>query len=86
MKGKPEQQRQAVIKEILSTHGSVDRLDAICLGVRFHVGAEVIAEDVRRAGEVLKQEALGQQHAAREAQERTAELALARKILKSGGA
>ena len=87
MKGKPEENgRQAAIKEILPTYGSVDRLDTICLGVRFRVGPEVITEDVQRAGEALKREALVQQHGAELAQERAAELAVAREILKRGGA
>jgi hypothetical protein len=77
--------QQAVIEKILCSYGSVDRLDAICLGLRFHVGAEVITEDVRSASEALKREALAQERAAREAHERAAELALAREILKRGG-
>jgi hypothetical protein len=47
-------------------------------------GAEVITEDVRIASEALKREALAQERAAREAQERALELALAREILKRG--
>jgi len=86
MKGKAEQNRQAVIKEILCTYGSVDRVDAICLGVRFHVGPEVITEDVRRAREALKTEAAVQERAVALERERRAELTLAREILKRGGA
>jgi hypothetical protein len=74
MKSKTEQNRQTTIKEILCTYGSVDRLDVICLGVRFHVGAEVIAEDVRSASEALKRGALVQERAAVLAHERAAEL------------
>jgi hypothetical protein len=85
MKGKLEQKRQEVIQEILRGYGSLDRIDAICLGVRFKCSPEAITEDVRNAQEALKHEASAQQHAARETQERVAELALARKILKSGG-
>jgi hypothetical protein len=44
----------------------------------------VIAEGVRCAGETLQQEVLAQKRVAREAQERAAELALAREILKRG--
>jgi hypothetical protein len=77
--------RQEVIRDILRTYGTLDRVDVICLGVRFHVGAEVITEDVTSAKEALKQEAAVQQRGAREAQERAAELALAREILKRGG-
>jgi hypothetical protein len=50
------------------------------------VGSEVITEDVRNAGEALKREAVAQQRATQLAHERAAELELARKILKSGGA
>jgi len=74
MKGKS---RQEVIQEILRTYGSVDRVDVICLGVRFHVGPEVITRDVANARETLKQEGV--------TRERAAELALAREILKRGG-
>jgi hypothetical protein len=86
MKGKLEQNRQAVIKEILCTYGSIDRLDVICFGVRFHVGESVITEDIRSASEALKREALEQEHGTELAQERAAELELARQILKGGGA
>ena len=85
IRGKLEQKRQAVIKGILRTYGSVDRLDAICLGVRFHVNAETIAQDVQSAREALKREALAEERAAREAEQRRAELMLAREILKRGG-
>jgi hypothetical protein len=81
MKGKSEQ-RQAVIKEILSTYGSVDRLDVVCLTVRFHVGPEVIAEDIRRAEQALQQQALAQQREAQAQQERQIELMKARQILR----
>ena len=83
MKGKS---RQEVVREILRTYGNVDRIDTICLGVRFRVKPEVITEDARRAGDALKTEAATQQRAATSAQERAAELAIARRILKSGGA
>jgi hypothetical protein len=50
------------------------------------VSPEVTAEDVRTASEALKTEALAQKRVAALAQERAAELALAREILKRGGA
>ena len=82
MKGKS---RQEVIKGILRTYGGIDRVDAICLGVRFKVGPEVITQDVRSAGEALKREALEQERMAALTRERQSELALAREILKRGG-
>jgi hypothetical protein len=85
MKNKIAQTRQAVILEILGTYGSVDELDIRCLGVRFHVGPEVITEDVRAASEALERQRLEQKCAARLEQERAAELTLAREILKRGG-
>jgi hypothetical protein len=90
MKGKS---RQEVIKGILRTYGQGDLVDALCLGVRFHVEPEVISEDVRRAGEALQREAsaqqreaLAQQRATALDRERAAELEVARRILKTGGA
>jgi hypothetical protein len=71
-----------VIKEILSTYGSVDRLDVVCLTVRFNVGPEVIAEDIRRAEQALQQQALAQQREAQAQQERQIELMKARQILR----
>lgn len=62
-----------------------NRLDAICFGVRFHVGTEVIAEEVQSAREGLKRETVAQEQAAQLASGRAAELALAREILKRGG-
>jgi hypothetical protein len=62
------------------------RVDIICLGVRFRVGPEVIAEDVTSAREALKREAAAQERVARETRERQSELELAREILKRGGA
>ena len=85
MKNKLEQRRQEVIARILRGYGSLDRVDIVCLATRFRIGPEVIREDIRIAGETLKRETLAQQRAAREAQERERELALARKILKAGG-
>jgi hypothetical protein len=86
MKGKAGQdKRQAANKAILRTYGSVDRVDAICLGARFHVAPEVIAEDVRNVSEALRRELLVQERAAKEVCERQAELTLARKILRDGG-
>jgi hypothetical protein len=82
MKGKTEQNRQEVIKEILCRYGSVDQLDVVCLTVRFHVGPEVIAEDIRRAEEALQQQAAAEQREALAQQERQAELARARQILR----
>ena len=82
MKNKPERNRQEVIKRILRTHGSVDRVDTVCLSVRFKCSPEVITEDVRSAGETLKQEALAQKRAAQLAEQRRAELEVARKILR----
>jgi hypothetical protein len=82
MKGK---RRQEVIQDILRTYGSVDHVDAICLGVRFHVDAETITEDIRRAKEALKAEAIAQQRAARLERERKAELERDRRIFRSGG-
>jgi hypothetical protein len=79
MKGKS---RQEVVREILRTYGNVDHVDAICLGVRFKCSPEVITEDVRSAGETLKQEALAQKRAAQLAEQRRAELEVARKILR----
>jgi|SRR6516162_6013915 hypothetical protein len=61
MKNKPERNRQEVIKRILRTHGSVDRVDTVCLSVRFKCSPEVIAEDVPTIRESLKQEVLVQQ-------------------------
>jgi hypothetical protein len=66
MKGKS---RQEVVREILHIYGNVDRLDTICLGVQFKCSPEVITEDVRRAGEALKREALAQERAVRDEQE-----------------
>jgi hypothetical protein len=85
MKGK-QQQRREVIVQILRGYGSLDRVDTVCLASRFRVDVGTITEDVRCASEALKRETLAEQRAAREAQERVAELALARRILKSGGA
>jgi hypothetical protein len=79
MKGKS---RQEVIKGILRTYGTLDHVDAICLGVWFGVRPEVITEEVASVSEALKREAMAK---ARDTQ-RAAELALARKILRSGGA
>jgi hypothetical protein len=82
MKGKIE--RQEVIQQILRTYGAVDRLDVVCLTVRFHVGPEVIAEDIRRAEQALQQQAVAQQREALAREERQAELARARQILRGG--
>jgi hypothetical protein len=68
------------------TYGGIDCLDAICLGVRFKCSPQTIIEDFRCADEALKAERQAQKRAAELAQECTAELALARRILKSGGA
>ena len=83
MKGK---RRQEVIRDILRVHGSVDHVDALCLGVRFGVRPEVITEEVASVSEALKREAMAKARDTQRAQERSAELALAQKILRSGGA
>jgi hypothetical protein len=85
MKGKTEQNRQVIIKEIVRTYGGIDRLDCACLAVRFKCSPQVIIEDYARADEALKAEQQEQQRAAALEKERAAELAVARKILKSGG-
>jgi hypothetical protein len=86
MKGKTEQNRQEVIKEILCRYGSVDQLDITCFGVRFGVSPEVITEDVRNMSEALQREAQAQKRSAELAKARQAEMELARAILKNGGA
>ena len=86
MKNKLEQRRQEVIARILRGYGSIDRVDTLCLGVRFKVAPEVITQDVANVSEALKREVVAQERAAQLAQERTAELALVQKILRSGEA
>jgi hypothetical protein len=81
MKGKSEQ-RQAAIQQILSSYGAIDDIDIVCLGVRFHVGPEVIAEDIRRAQKALQQQAAAQQREVQARAERQAELERARQILR----
>jgi hypothetical protein len=85
MKDKSEQ-RLEVIKEILSKHGSLDSIDAKCLGVRFGVKLTVIGEDIRTASEMLQQEASARAREAELARERQIEsereLQIARAILK----
>jgi hypothetical protein len=86
MKGKAGQERrQAAIKEILRTYGSIDHVDVICLGVRFKCTPEVIVEDIASLQESQKREALVQQHVLEMEQARQAEMRIARRILRSGG-
>jgi hypothetical protein len=74
--------RQVVIKEILRRYGSLDRFDTVCLGVRFGVRPEVIAEDVRTVSETFERERSAQQQAALLDEQRAAELERARRILR----
>ena len=81
MKCKADQERQKVIQSILRTYGAIDRIDVCCLALRFHVDTQAIVEDVRSAGQSLKQQALELQREARAQEERRAELTKARQIL-----
>jgi hypothetical protein len=85
MRNKAAQERQETIQRILTVYGTIDTLDIRCLEVRFHVGPEVITEDVRMASEALERQRVAQERAVRLKQERAAELTLAREILKRGG-
>jgi hypothetical protein len=60
MKNKLEQRRQEVIARILRGYGSIDRVDTLCLGVRFKVAPEVITQDVANVSEALKREVVAQ--------------------------
>jgi hypothetical protein len=71
--------------EIEKSYGGLDRLDCVCLGVRFKCSLETIIQDFARADEALKAERQAEKRAAVLAQERATELALAREILKRGG-
>jgi hypothetical protein len=83
MKGKAaETKRQVVIKEILRTYGSVDHVDTLCLATRFHVDVKTITEDVRCVREGMEREAVLQKRTMVLEQERVAQLAVAKRVLR----